>query len=423
MMRTTLHAGLLGLALATTAMAANSVTFVFTADSYFGINRKEFQGDKAVDARYANRDMVQKINSLPNQTFPQDGELRSGEKIGAIDFVVHGGSIAHMMAAATITQSAADSWKEFDREFLQGIQLKNAQGEKAPLFYIPGVHDLTNAIGYYKRLDPKTDPSIPMQVYNRLVAPETPVSKKDFDVRKHVSLYSRTVQGIHLVFTQVWPDAQQREWIAQDIAKLPAGTPVLLFANVEPDAPSKLFINPNGKGDVNKDDKFENVIGEVFQGGTKVEDKSKPHEKALAEFVKAHPQIQGYFHGNTGLSDIKVWMGTEGDLFLPTYSVDSPVNGAISAKQEELVSFLVVTVDRDAQQTTARIVHWNADPKKKKGPLQWGNSASFGFRLPESVTPTSQPAPSENIPSEAVEATPVEAASETVQDPPPTPTP
>jgi hypothetical protein len=386
------------------------VQFVFTSDPYFGINRKTFHEEKNVDARYANREMIAKINALPNQSFPKDGEFKSGQMIGGFDFLVVGGNIAHRMEASLITQTAKASWKEFDKEYLQSLTLKAPEGTTTPVYMTPGVHDQANAIGYYKRLDPKTDPSVMVEIYNRMVNPSSPITNEIYDAKKNRVHYSRTVKGVHLIFVNVWPDSTERAWIEQDLQTLAKGTPVLLFSNIEPDAGAKYFTNPNGKHDVNKNDKFENVIGELFQGGTKVEDKAIVHERALADFVKKHIEIKGYFHGNVGMTDIKVWMGPDYDFMLPAFSVDSPVKGDRSAKDENLVSFLVVNVDLDSKQISARECRWNANPILKDGPMVWGNHASFEFRAPTVVetpapkttavpTPVLMPVVTDSIPS------------------------
>jgi len=391
--RTSCTAFAFGLALMAQAQAGTPVSFVFTADPLFGINRGVFHEDKAIDARYANREMVEKINTLPGITFPNDGELQAGQSISGIDFVVVGGNIGSRSEVTGIIQSAEDSWKDFQKVYVDGLQVKDHNGLRAPLFVEPGNQDVSNAIGYYKKMEPAKDPSVLVGIYNAMMNPAAPLTSKNFDVAVNKIHYSRDVGGIHLVFVNVWPDSAERAWMETDLANRPAGSPVILFSNVSPDVATSLLTNPNGKHDINKDDKFENVIPEVFQGGTKVDDKSTIHERALAVFVKKHPEIKAYFHGNQAVSDLKVWLGPDADFLLPTFSADSPVKGTISAKQEELVSFFVATVDVDAKQLTVRECFWNKEPKQKHGPLAWGNHTTFDFRA-EETTPAPEPTPS-----------------------------
>lgn len=373
------------------AHAGKTLQFVFTSDPHFGVNRSVFHEEKNVDARYANMEMVAKINTLPALRFPDDGEPRSGEPIGNFDFVAVGGNIANRMEAASITQSAQASWKEFAKIYLDGLHLQNAQGEKAPVYYMAGAHDVSNAIGYYKRLDPKTDPTVLVEIHNRLVDPAHPLTAQSYDFKQHKPHYSRDVGGAHLVFVSVWPDSTERAWMEQDLAKVPQGTPVILFAHSTPDIDAKYLTNPNGAFDINKVDKFENVVAEKLQGGTKVGDKSSANERGLAEFVKKHPEIKAYFHGGGLACDLKMWMGPDYDFGVPTFSADSPVKGELSGKDESQLSFLVATLDLDARKITVRECRWNADPKNKKGPLQWGNHLTFDFREAPAPVSAGQP--------------------------------
>ena len=344
----------LGALLAVASHAGRSVQFVFVSDPHFGINRKVFHGEKDVDARYANAEMVAKINTLPGLSFPADGELKAGQAIGAFDFVVVGGDIANRQEAATLAQSASKSWKEFSRIYLEGLSLKDASGKSSSVFIVPGNHDASNAIGYIKRLDPKTDATSMVEIYNRMMLPQVPLTKDGFDYGKHKIRYSRDVNGLHLVFLQIWPDAEELRWLEQDLARLPSGTPVLLFVHDEPEGEAKHFVNPNGEHDINKKDKFENLLGETFAGGSKADDKATVHERVLASFMKKHPEIKAYFHGNSHVPDLKVWLGPDYDLMLPTFSVHSPVKGEQSAKEERLLSFQVATVDLDERRITVR---------------------------------------------------------------------
>lgn len=381
----------LGLCLAWVAQAGQTVQFVFTSDPHFGINRSVFHGEKNVDARYANAEMVAKINTLPGLNFPEDGELRAGQPIGSFDFVAVGGDIANRMEAATIIQSAKKSWQEFEKIYLNGLQVKNAAGQPAPVLVIPGNHDATNALGFYKRLDPKTDPTSMVEIYNRMMRPAQPLTAETFDYTAHKVHYSRDIGGLHLAFTQIWPDSAELAWLEQDLSRLPKGTPVLLFTHDEPEVEAKHFVNPNGDHGINKKDKFENLLTETFKGGGKSDDKSTVHERRLATFVKEHPEIKAYFHGNSHMPDLKVWMGPDADFMLPAFSVDSPVKGEQSGKKEELLSFQVATVDLDAKQITVRECLWNADPEHVDGPLAWGNRATFDFRMAPVAEPVVAP--------------------------------
>lgn len=412
-LRLALLGSLLGVSAAT---AGRTVQFVFTSDPLFGANRSEFHGEKNIDARYANAEMVAKINSLPTVRFPDDGEPGAGQTIGAFDFVAVGGNITARQDAATLTRSASDSWKDFEKVYLQGVKLKNAQGQSAPVLYNVGVQDVNNAVGYYKRLDPKTDPGVLVETYNRMVAPTAPLAADKYDYQANRPIYSRDVGGVHLVFTGVWPDSTVRAWMEKDLAKVGKDVPVLVFAHSTPDIDPKYLTNPTGKHDINKDDKFENVVPEMLIGGEKVSDKSTANERRFAQFAKAYPQIQGYFHGGGTVSDLKLWMGPDYDFVLPAFSADSPVKGETSGKDESQASFLVATVDLDAHKLTVRECRWNPEPTNRKAALAWGNHQTFEFRsaaapvaeapaaAPVVETPVAAPAAPAVVPAEAVVA-------------------
>jgi len=388
-----LSASTLSLFLASAAIAGQ-VQLVFTSDAHFGVNRGEYHGEKNVDARYANRDLVAKINTLNSVSFPADEELRAGQPVGGIDFVVEGGDISNRSEASGIIQSSESSWAEFEQYYINGLTLKNGAGNAAPLYIIPGNHDVSNAIGYYKRLDPKKDPTTVIEIYNRMMMPSVPLTAKTFDYSVHKVHYSHDINGVHFVFLNIWPDSTERAWLSEDLAKIQKETPVILFTHDEPEAETKHFTNPNGKNDINSTDKFENVISEQLKNGTKIEDKCVANERLMAAFMKEHTEIKAYFHGNSHDPDFKVYMGPDFDLALPTFSVDSPIKGERSAKKEEAATFEVVVIDTDNKKIAVREALWNAHPKDKDAGLEWGHHTTVDFReAPAPEAPAVQPAP------------------------------
>jgi hypothetical protein len=89
------------------AWAGETVTFVFTSDVHFGINRGNFRGSANVEARVVSAAMVETINALPAITLPRDAGLHAGRAVGPVDFVapearIHspGSSMWRRMAAS-----------------------------------------------------------------------------------------------------------------------------------------------------------------------------------------------------------------------------------------------------------------------------------------------------------------------------------
>src|SRR5215471_174014 len=133
------------------------IQFVFTSDVHFGITRPAFRGHQNVDARDVNTALVDQINRLPEIVFPNDGGRRAGQPIGPFDFMAIGGDITNREEMADAIQSSATSWSQFRSVYIDGLKLQNRTGGKAPLYVVPGNHDVANAIGYYKPLSPAID--------------------------------------------------------------------------------------------------------------------------------------------------------------------------------------------------------------------------------------------------------------------------
>src|SRR5476649_163603 len=74
-----------------------SINMVFTSDAHYALTRKNFQGDTNVSAKTVNAAMIKKINTIPGLVLPADGGMRSGKKVGAVDYVIQTGDIANRM--------------------------------------------------------------------------------------------------------------------------------------------------------------------------------------------------------------------------------------------------------------------------------------------------------------------------------------
>src|ERR1700761_1479574 len=84
------------------------IQMVFTSDAHYGIKRKRFQGDTAVDAHTVNAAMIKQINKIQQVTLPNDNGVAAGEKVGAVDYLIQMGDIANRMEVPY--QSAAADW-------------------------------------------------------------------------------------------------------------------------------------------------------------------------------------------------------------------------------------------------------------------------------------------------------------------------
>lgn len=358
------------------------VTFVFTSDLHFGIARNSFRGAVNVGADAVGAAMVQAINELPKARLPEDGGLRAGREIGAVDFVTITGDITNRQERLPVRiQSAADSWSQFENVFLRGLTLRDPVGKPAPLFLVPGNHDVSNARGHPNGLWPATDATPMAAIYNRMMEPATPRTRETFDFENDRIRYAKTFGGVRCVFLTVWPDAGARAWLADELKRQPAAMPVLIFVHDPPNVPARHFTNPHGRGDINARDKFENVLSKIYPGGKTDEDSSELAQRELAAFLKLHSNIVGYFHGHANWHEAYTWKGPDKDIALPVFRADSPVKGRASGKDETRLSFHVVVFDRGTNQLTSRECFWNCGAKavEKSSDFAWGSTTTVSL--------------------------------------------
>lgn len=364
------------------APARQPVTFVFTSDVHYGLNRSYFRGAVNVEARVVNAAMVRKINALPAATLPADGGCRSGQPVGPIAFVVVTGDITNRQELYPLhIQSAAVSWDQFETGFIRLLALRDAAGKATPLLLVPGNHDVSNAIGSPSRLVPATDATAMVEIYNRMMHPAVPRTKDTYHYATDKISYSLDLAGAHLVFLTMWPDRVARAWIERDLQGVPAATPVFLFCHDQPDIEAKHLTNPNGDHGINSHDRFENLVADSCADGSTIKADTLVEQRALAAFLKAHRNIVGYFHGNANWQEFYTWKGPDADLALNVFRVDSPIKGRESGKNESRLSFQVVTYDVAARTLTARECRWNSlgAADRDAAPVGWGASRTVSL--------------------------------------------
>jgi 3',5'-cyclic AMP phosphodiesterase CpdA len=363
-----------------TAQPLTSTQFVFTSDPHYGITRDNFPtiGAPKVDAHIVNAAMVWVMNSLPTVTLPcNDNGVNACKPVGAIDFVANTGDIANRMEASSKVQNAADSWSQFETDYINGLTLNDKNGNRAPLFLIPGNHDVSNAIGFYKTLSPLKDATSSVQIFNRMMNPAVLRTKETYDYATDRVFYSKEIGGVHFIFISIWPDSVARAWMETDLAKVAAATPVVIFTHDEPPSESKHFTNPNGANDINSKDKVENLLVDKFADAMTINDASgNPvptviEQRALITFLKAHKHIVAYFHGNDHINGAFTYTGPDNDISLNVFSVDSPMKGTVSMGDPAKLTFKVVSIDPDAKNMTVRDYQWNTKT--------WGASTSVSL--------------------------------------------
>lgn len=356
--------------------AAGSVQFVFTSDAHYGLARATFRGRKNVNARDVNRALVASINALVTAAFPADDGIGSGAPVGAIDFIAEGGDVCNReeIVGGTPIEAAARCWREFSTDYLDGLKLTDRAGRKAPLFVVPGNHDASDAVGFYKPMRPATDVSAMVGIFNLMTRPAEPRTNTTFEYDRDRVHASRDAGGVHFAFLHVWPDSGGRAWLARDLVRVPVDVPVVIFSHVGPDPDPRHFRNPNGRHDVNDADKFENLLCDELADGKTAAAGTAIERTALEQFVGAHPNIGAYFHGHSNSNQFYDWTGPHGAVALHVFRVDSPMKGAVSKDDETKLSFQVATIDGASRTMTVREVLWNEHPVRPA--LAWGESTT-----------------------------------------------
>lgn len=357
------------------AQGASYVQFVFTSDAHYGLTRA-FRGAANVPASAVNAALVSAINTLPTSTFPNDEGLRAGQPIGSMDFLVEGGDTSNREEGTgpTAIQPASVSWSQFVSTYIDGLTLTTSHGTHTPIFIVPGNHEASNAVGFHAAMTPPTDQTPMIEIFNRMMQPSTPKTATTFDYARDRVLHSMTLEGVHFVFLQVWPDSVGRAWMEKDLQSVPTSMPVVIFVHDQPDVETKHFRNPNPPFDINATDRFENLLADTFADGTTLDATAVKERADFETFLSHHPNVTAYFHGNSNWNEFYEWTGPHQTAHLHTFRVDSPMKGRDSSKDEQKLSFQVATLDLATKRLTVRECLWNQGAS-----ITWGASTTVAL--------------------------------------------
>ena len=349
---------------------------IYASDLHYGLERR-FRGSKHVPSRAVNRAMVEAIDGLEGTRLPSDSGAGAGTLFRRADFVAVTGDICNRQTAGKI-QSDSASWAEFTTDWDAGLRLRDRSGAPTPLLLSAGNHDVSNAVGFTKPLDPPTDPTSMVGIWNRSMRPPEPLRAADWDRIRHRVHFSREFAGFHLAFVDVWPDSAERVWLGSDLASVGA-EPTLLFTHDPPEVDARHFTNPAAGHPLDRAAGFENVLPEVFHDGPVADSDPDREIDSLAAFLRRHPNLFAWFHGHANFDQAYRWRG------VPVFRVDSPLKGGFSGLDardgrgdESLLSFQVVTVDSAKGRLTVRECLWNS--ARAAGPLRWGRSTTLEVR-------------------------------------------
>jgi predicted MPP superfamily phosphohydrolase len=365
----------------TTDTTHPAIRIVFISDLHFGITRPAFDGDSSVPSDRVNARLVSKINHLPALSLPRDNGVDAGQPVGPIDYVMIAGDIANRQEIPI--QSAASSWNQFHHDYQEGITLRDRRNQPAAFLLVPGNHDLSDAIGFYRKMDPPADATSMAGIYNLMLHPAIPLTSATFHFPRDKVNYSRTIGGICFLFITIWPDSGNRIWMEKELSRVDPHTPVIIVAHDPPDGDPAHFVNPNGDHDINSRDRFENLLEEYSKDpNNALGDDGKPKDDRIEQlgfvrFFKAHSNIKAYFHGHNNWNEFYTYKGPDGDISLPSFRVDSPMKGKYSSKDERRLSFQVISIDPVSRTLTARECLWNPDPSRPNATPVWGESCTI----------------------------------------------
>lgn len=362
--------------------APEVINMIFTSDAHYGISRSKFRGDSNVVSQKVNEAMIGQINTMPSLELPADGGVGSGKITGAIDYLIEGGDIANRMEIPI--QSASSSWAQFENDYIKLLDLKGHNGKPTKLLIVPGNHDISNAIGYAKPMNPLTDPASMVGIYNMMIKPQKPLTNAEYDYATGKVNYSFNMKGVHMIFITLWPDSTERIWMQKDLDSVAEKTPVIIFTHDQPVCEAKHFTNPLPPYNMTVTNGFQNLVEEHYKEGivaTRDDGITDMEQRGFVKFLKAHPNIRAYFHGNSNWNEFYVYQGPDKDVKLNTFRVDSPMKGNYSAKDETLLSFQLISLNPKTDTLTVRECLWNTKPLEKTQKVVFGKSVTVSLKV------------------------------------------
>jgi len=334
---------------------AQVVHFIFTSDLHYGITRPHFRGQDSVASSVVNAAQAAAINSLHN------------EGIKFIEAIIVTGDIANREEAGI--QPAAISWKQFLHDYQAGIKTKNAKDRPTSLFVTPGNHDASNAVGHPKIT--LRDASSMTGMLSMMDGHK--IDTATFNYYADKVNYSRNIRGVHLIFIDIWPDSANRLWIEKDLAAVNKNTPVLLFTHDPPQGDAKHFTNPDAGYVISSDDRFENLLEEVYKDT--IAKSTIMEQKGLIALLKRHPNIKAWFHGHENFCEMYHYTGLQHEISLPVFRSDSPMKGKISREDETKLSFQLISIDTNKKILTVRECLWNT--VRRQGKIFWATTSTI----------------------------------------------
>jgi len=223
-----------------------------------------------------------------------------------------------------------------------------------------------------------------VKIYNLMLKPKQPMTNAAYNYATDKINYSRNIKGVHFMFITLWPDSAERIWMQHDLDTVSKITPVVIFCHDQPTSEAKHFTNPLPPHNMTENNKFENLNLEYYKEGTvagKDDGATDIEQRGWVRFLKAHPNIKAYFHGNSNWNEFYTYTGPDNDVSLNVFRVDSPMKGKYSSKDEKRLSFQLLTLDPAAQTITVRECLWNTDPSNTTQKIVFGETKTVSLKI------------------------------------------
>ena len=170
----------------------------------------------------------------------------------------------------------------------------------------------------------------------------------------------------------------------KDLANVAKTTPVIIVCHDQPTCEAKHFTNPIPPHNMTLENKFENLTAEYYKEGPAVtgdESSTNIEQRGFVKFLKEHPNIKAYLHGNSNWNEFYTYTGPDNDIALPVFRVDSPMKGKFSAKDETKLSFHLISIDAATMQMTVRECFWNTNPASPSNTMVFGDSKTISLAV------------------------------------------
>ncbi len=431
------------------------VNFVYTSDNHYGIVRPIFRGNFNVPSPVVNEAMIARMNTLPAQSFPNDGGVGAGQSVGHVDFLMDTGDLANRsesqsaIAATNITYLGAGvsypgnsaytapvsavTWGQWQHDFLGDantgnragglLTLTDSQGLGIPVFLSPGNHDVNDAIGMTGKISPaNVDATSFVKIYNRMTpySSQAPITTNVFanpanytNVNLRVN-YSFNAGGVHVQCVNMFPDKNILNWMSADLANVPASTPVFLFCHVPLNmaaTETKVFGSPTNTSSSAGADIPLTLSG--VDSPTSYVDMNAA-KQYVADWLVAHPNVRALFSGHDNFNGATNWNGQDPNnniiaardaawAGVTLFRVDSPMKGDISGVSstsgsltgigmETNLSFQVYSLDIANRLLTEREYYYDNTADGTGNGAWSGQSTTIDLNFPSTPAALTGPA-------------------------------